>query len=83
MTFTYRSVQIGYSGIWTAQAYFDDGSNVVHQVIGVFSNQAAGQAGAMLSARAQADAACQGSVAARGGTFQSTNTNPFVQQDAS
>ena len=76
MAFTYRSIQV--AGSWTAQRYEDSGTSVVHQLLGVYSDQAGGQGGnGALSAKEVADLVCGALAGAFGGTFQSNNNDPF------
>ena len=64
--------------MWTSQRYEDNGTTVTHQVLGLHTDQAGTQGGNnALSAKDLADGCCGGWVAEHGGTFNSTNNDPF------
>lgn len=74
MAFTYRSIQIGNTGVWTSQRYEDTGTTVTHQILSVHYDQVTTYN--PLYAKDIADAAGAGYAAEFGGSFDSS-TDPF------
>lgn len=74
MAYVYRSIQLGGTGIWTAQRLEDTGLTVTHQVLSVHHDQNFGNQ--WIPAKDSADAAGAGYAAEFGGSFD-TSTDPF------